>query len=114
MKLAFSSNGADGTLTIVHEDDADHYTVAQNMPTLEGAKTMALDEQQHRIYLVSSKFGAADPATAANPHPRSSARDGHPRHVRSARDAAQGTLTRGIDARPPVDRGGASDIGSPR
>ncbi|MGF6371160.1 YVTN family beta-propeller protein [Paraburkholderia sp. RAU6.4a] len=70
LKLAFSSNGADGTLTIVHEDDADHYTVAQNMPTLEGAKTMALDEQQHRIYLVSSKFGAADPATAANSHPR--------------------------------------------
>ncbi|MBB5502832.1 YncE family protein [Paraburkholderia sp. MM5384-R2] len=58
LKLAFSSNGAD------------HYTVAQNMPTLEGAKTMALDEQQHRIYLVSSKFGAADPATAANSHPR--------------------------------------------
>ncbi|MBB5399976.1 hypothetical protein [Paraburkholderia youngii] len=50
MKLAPSSNGADRTLTIVDEDDADHYTVAQNMPTQEGAKTMALDEQQHRIY----------------------------------------------------------------
>jgi hypothetical protein len=70
LKLAFSSNGADGTLTVVHQDDADHYTVAQNVPTLEGAKTMALDAQQHRIYLVSSKFGAAEAATAANPHPR--------------------------------------------
>ncbi|MGF6730344.1 hypothetical protein OKW50_002425 [Paraburkholderia youngii] len=50
LKLAPSSNGADRTLTIVDEDDADHYTVAQNMPTQEGAKTMALDEQQHRIY----------------------------------------------------------------
>ena len=32
-----SSNGADGTLTVVHEDDADHYTVAENDLTLEGA-----------------------------------------------------------------------------
>ena len=43
LNLVFSSNGADGTLTVVHEDDADHYSVAQNVQTLEGAKTMALD-----------------------------------------------------------------------
>ena len=70
LKLAFSSNGADGTLTIVHEDDADHYTVVQNVQTLEGAKTMALDAKAHRVYLVSSKFGPAEAATADNPHPR--------------------------------------------
>ncbi|MEX3809334.1 hypothetical protein AB3X96_03520 [Paraburkholderia sp. BR13439] len=70
LKLAPSSNGADRTLAIVDEDDADHYTVAQNMPTREGANTMALDEQQHRIYLMSLKFGAAQAAAAANLHPR--------------------------------------------
>lgn len=70
LKLAFSSNGADGTLTVVHEDDADHYSVAQNVQTQEGAKTMALDPSAHRVYLVSSKFGQAAPATADNPHPR--------------------------------------------
>ena len=70
LKLAFSSNGADGTLTVVHEDDADHYRVVQNVHTLEGAKTMALDPQMHRVYLVSSKFGPAEAATAQNPHPR--------------------------------------------
>jgi YVTN family beta-propeller protein len=70
LKLVFSSNGADGTLTIVHEDDADHYTVVQNVQTLEGAKTMALDAKAHRVYLVSSKFGPAEAATANNPHPR--------------------------------------------
>jgi YVTN family beta-propeller protein len=69
LKLAFSSNGADGTLTVVHEDDADHYSVAQNVQTLEGAKTMALDEKTHRVYLVSSKFAPAEAATADNPHP---------------------------------------------
>lgn len=70
LKLAFSSNGASGTLTVVHEDDANHYSVVQNVQTLEGAKTMALDPQTHRVYLVSSKSGPAEAATAQNPHPR--------------------------------------------
>jgi YVTN family beta-propeller protein len=68
LKMAFSSNGADGTLTVVHEDDADHYTVLQNVPTEVGAKSMALDGDAHRVYLVSSKFGPAPAATADNPH----------------------------------------------
>lgn len=70
LKLAFSSNGANGTLTVVHENDADHYSVVQNVRTLEGAKTMALDPQMHRVFLVSSKFDPAEAATAENPHPR--------------------------------------------
>lgn len=70
LKTAFSSNGADGTLTIVHEDDANHYTVVQNVTTEEGAKTMALDEQAHRVYLVSSQLAPAPAPSADNPHPR--------------------------------------------
>jgi hypothetical protein len=85
LKLAFSSNGANGSLTVVHEDDADHYSVVQNVQTLEGAKTMALDPQKHRVYLVSSKFG---PAEAADGAKSASAADGHSGHVRSARRAA--------------------------
>jgi YVTN family beta-propeller protein len=72
LKTAFSSNGGDGTLTVVHEDDADHYTVLQNVATEEGAKSMALDDATHRVYVVSSKFGPAPAATADNPHPRPS------------------------------------------
>jgi YVTN family beta-propeller protein len=72
LKTAFSSNGADGTLTVVHEDDADHYTVLQNVPTEVGAKSMVLDGDAHRVYLVSSKFGSTPAATADNPHPHPS------------------------------------------
>lgn len=72
LKLAFSSNGANGTLTVVHEDDPDHYSVEQNVQTLEGARTMALDARDHRVYLVSSKLGPAEAATADHPHPRPS------------------------------------------
>jgi YVTN family beta-propeller protein len=52
-KLAYSSNH-DGTLTIVHEDDANHYRVVANVPTQAGARTMALDRATHRIWLVAA------------------------------------------------------------
>jgi len=52
-RLVYSSNH-DGTLTIVHEDDADHYSVVANVPTQVGARTMALDQATHRIWLVAA------------------------------------------------------------
>jgi DNA-binding beta-propeller fold protein YncE len=52
--LAFSSNG-DGTLTVVREDDKDGYAVAESVTTQAGARTMALDPQTHRVYLVTAK-----------------------------------------------------------
>ncbi|MGA9342288.1 MAG: YncE family protein [Rhodanobacteraceae bacterium] len=55
--LAFSSNGRDGTLTVVHEDDADHYRVLANTPTQKSARTMTLDPTTHRIYLSAATFG---------------------------------------------------------
>jgi DNA-binding beta-propeller fold protein YncE len=57
----FSSNW-DGTLTIVHEDPPDKYTVVDNVPTALGARTMALDLHSHQVYLVTAKYqdAAAD------------------------------------------------------
>jgi YVTN family beta-propeller protein len=60
----FSPNGKDGTLTVVHEDDPDHYTVRQTLATQTGARTLALDADGHRVFLVSSQFDA--PAHAAS------------------------------------------------
>ena len=56
--LAFSSNGADGTLTVVAEDSATQYAVAANLPTQAGARTMALDPKAHRLYLPTARFKA--------------------------------------------------------
>lgn len=66
---AFSSNG-EGTLTIVHQDAADRYSVTGNLPTQRGARTMALDAATGRIYLVTAEFGPAPAASAEQPHPR--------------------------------------------
>jgi YVTN family beta-propeller protein len=74
--LIFSPNGGDGTLTVVHEDDADHYRVVATIPTQASARTLALDHQTHRIYTVAAEFAPAPEPTAAEPHPRRSVIDG--------------------------------------
>lgn len=67
--LAFASNG-DGTLTVVHEDGPDAFHVVANVPTRQGARTMALDERSHRVYLVTAEFGPTPAAAAGQPRPR--------------------------------------------
>lgn len=71
-KLAFSSNGRDGTLTVVRESGKNSYSVSETVSTARGARTMALDTGTHKIYLSTASFGPAAAATAANPRPRPS------------------------------------------
>lgn len=68
--LAFSSNGESGTLTVVHEDSPDKFTVVEDVPTKEHARTMALDPKTHEVFLVTADFGPRPAATPDNPHPR--------------------------------------------
>ena len=67
--LAFSANG-DGTLTLVHESDPEHFTVVADVPTQERARTLALDPLSHRVYLVTASFGPVPAATGEQPRPR--------------------------------------------
>jgi YVTN family beta-propeller protein len=69
--LAFSSNGGDGTLTIV-DTGKPGFPVLQTVKTEKGARTMALDTSTGRVYLVTAEFGPAPAATEAMPHPRRS------------------------------------------
>ena len=63
---AFASN-ADGTLTVVHQDSSDHYTVTQSVTTAPAARNMGIDPTTHRLFLVSAKFGpAAADSTGTN------------------------------------------------
>ncbi|MGD0403131.1 MAG: YncE family protein [Candidatus Acidiferrales bacterium] len=67
---AFASNGGSGTLTVVHEDSPDKYSVVEDVPTQAHARTMALDPKTHQVFLVTADFGPAPPATPDNAHPR--------------------------------------------
>ena len=69
--LAFASCG-EGILTVVHEDSPSKFAVVENIVTQPGARTMALDEKTHRVYLVTAKFGPPSAPAADNPHPRHS------------------------------------------
>lgn len=69
LSMAYSSNG-DGTLTVVHEDDADHFHVVENVSTQVGARTMVVDPGSHRIYLPVALHGPVPPATTDTPRPR--------------------------------------------
>jgi DNA-binding beta-propeller fold protein YncE len=55
---AFASN-ADGTLTVIHQDAPDQYHVLENVQTPQGSRNMGLDPTNHRVFVVSAKFGPA-------------------------------------------------------
>ncbi len=69
-QIAFSSNGEDGTLTVVHESTPDKFEVVQTVATQRSARTMTLDPKTHNVYLVAAEFGATPPATPEQPRPR--------------------------------------------
>jgi len=67
--LAFASC-REGVLTVVREESPSKFSVAENVKTQEGARTLALDPKTHQVFVVTAKFGPAPPATADQPHPR--------------------------------------------
>jgi DNA-binding beta-propeller fold protein YncE len=69
--LAFSSNG-DGTLTIVREESPSKFTIAQNVATMRGARTMAMDPETHHLFMPTAKFGPTPTPTKERPRQRPS------------------------------------------
>jgi len=55
-QLIFNSNG-EGTITVIHQDGADKYSVVENVKTLPHAKTMALDPKTHQLFLSTAESG---------------------------------------------------------
>jgi DNA-binding beta-propeller fold protein YncE len=51
----FASN-ADGTLTIMHQDDPDHYRVIDNLRTPPASRNMGLDPITHRVFVAAADF----------------------------------------------------------
>jgi hypothetical protein len=50
-KLAFNPNRADSTMTVVREDSPSAFTVVQKAVTGGGARTCAVDEKTHKVYV---------------------------------------------------------------
>ena len=65
--VALSSNGGDGTLSVVAKGNDGSYQTVQTVTTQKGARTMALDPKSHLIYLIAAEFGQAAPGARRAP-----------------------------------------------
>lgn len=67
LQQAFSSNGGSGTLTVVHEDSPEKFSVVEDVPTKKYARTMAIDFKTHNIFLPVADFEAVTPPGERRP-----------------------------------------------
>ncbi len=47
----------EGVMTVVHEDSPTQFRVTENVATMQGARTLALDPDKHEIFLVRAQLG---------------------------------------------------------
>ena len=59
----FSSNGRDGTISVIQEVDADTYRPLAPVKTQVGARTMAVDTSTGRLFVASADVDPAGPTT---------------------------------------------------
>jgi DNA-binding beta-propeller fold protein YncE len=64
--LIFNANN--GTVTIIHQDSADQYSVVETVTTKFKANTLAVDPKTHKVYLPSA-IVTVPQATTENPRP---------------------------------------------
>ncbi len=64
-RLVFNSNG-EGTITVIHQDSPDKYSVVENVKTVPKAKTMALDPKTHRLFLSTAEAGQFEVLVVGN------------------------------------------------
>ena len=60
-KLIYIPAGRDSSVTIVHEDSPDQYTVVATVTTMTGAKTISVDPVTHMAYLFQPQYGPVAP-----------------------------------------------------
>ncbi len=64
-RLVFNSNGG-STITVIHQDSPDKYSVVENVKTVPKAKTMALDPKTHRLFLSTAEAGQFEVLVVGN------------------------------------------------
>lgn len=55
-KTIFTSNGEDGTMTVIKEKSANEYTVIENAATKKSARTITFDAQSNTVFLPAADF----------------------------------------------------------
>ena len=68
-KLLYIPSGADGNVTVVHQDAPDKYTVVATVATMRGARTITLDARTHTAYVFTPEYGPAPAPAPGEPPP---------------------------------------------
>jgi DNA-binding beta-propeller fold protein YncE len=68
-KLVFASNG-EGTVTVIKEVSKNEFKVIENVPTKRGARTIAIDEKTHTLYLPTADYEPLPADAAKNTRPK--------------------------------------------
>lgn len=55
--FAFSSNGGDGTITVVQETSPGKFEVVESVPSARSARTIGADPKTHKLYLPAAEQG---------------------------------------------------------
>jgi DNA-binding beta-propeller fold protein YncE len=55
-RLIFNSNG-EGTVTVIHQESPDKYSLVETVKTVPRAKTSALDPKTHQLFLSTAEAG---------------------------------------------------------
>ena len=66
-KLIFSSNGIDGTLSIIRENDANSFTALGDIKTTPTARTMGIDPATGRLFLAAADLATPTPGAPVPP-----------------------------------------------
>jgi len=73
-RLIFNSNG-EGTITVIHQDSPDKYSVVESVKTVPRAKTMALDPKTHQLFLSTAEAGQFEVLVVTADESKASASD---------------------------------------
>jgi DNA-binding beta-propeller fold protein YncE len=69
-RLIYIPNGGEGTVTVVHQDSPDKYSVVATVETFAGAKTITVDPSTHNAYLFQPQRGPVPPPASDAPAPQ--------------------------------------------
>ena len=62
-KIVFSSNGADGTISVIRENSSNSFTALAEIPTAITGRTMSIDQATGRLYVAAAAIEASAPLT---------------------------------------------------
>jgi YVTN family beta-propeller protein len=68
-KLVFSSNGSDGTLSVIREKDSNTFLPLATVATAVSGRTMSIDPESGRIYIAAADVDPS-PTPGGRPRPR--------------------------------------------